>query len=74
MDRREGVGVRPFRGIAGMGEGLRVTVGPVDAVERFLAALDAAFPELPADPGTRGATHTDAAAEAPNTSSKNTDA
>lgn len=63
--RREGVGVRPFRGIAGVGEGLRVTVGPVDAVERFLAALDAAFPELPADPGTRGA---------PNTSSKNTDA
>lgn len=44
--RARGVGVRPFRGIAGMGEGLRVTVGPMDAMERFLDALDEAIEEL----------------------------
>ena len=51
--RLEGVGVRPFREIAGMGEGLRVTVGPLETVKRFLAALDAAFPELPGTTGDR---------------------
>ena len=39
--RRHGIGVRPFTGIAGMGEGLRVTVGPWPLMERFLDALDA---------------------------------
>jgi len=39
--RDRGVGVRPFSGIPGFGEGLRVTVGPWPPMERFLAALDA---------------------------------
>ena len=39
--RRHGIGVRPFTGIAGLGEGLRVTVGPWPLMERFLDALDA---------------------------------
>lgn len=44
--RARGIGVRPFKGIAGMGEGLRVTVGPMDAMERFLDALDGALEDL----------------------------
>ena len=44
--RARGVGVRPFKGIAGMGEGLRVTVGPMDAMERFLEALDGTLEDL----------------------------
>lgn len=44
--RARGIGVRPFKGIAGMGEGLRVTVGPMDALERFLDALDGAIEDL----------------------------
>lgn len=39
--REHGVAVRPFTGIPGMGDGLRVTVGPWPLMERFLAALDA---------------------------------
>jgi len=39
--RRHGVGVRPFTGIPGMGDALRVTVGPWPLMERFLRALDA---------------------------------
>ncbi|MEQ9401647.1 MAG: aminotransferase class I/II-fold pyridoxal phosphate-dependent enzyme [Longimicrobiales bacterium] len=39
--REHGVAVRPFTGIPGMGEGLRVTVGPWPLMERFLDALDA---------------------------------
>ncbi|MEX2473175.1 MAG: aminotransferase class I/II-fold pyridoxal phosphate-dependent enzyme [Gemmatimonadota bacterium] len=44
--RARGIGVRPFKGIAGMGEGLRVTVGPMDAMERFLDALDGTLETL----------------------------
>lgn len=44
--RDAGVGVRPFSGVPGVGEGLRVTVGPWPMMEEFLAALDAAFPEV----------------------------
>lgn len=44
--REAGIGVRPFDGIPGVGEGLRVTVGPWDLMEDFLSALDEAFPEL----------------------------
>jgi len=38
--RERGVAVRPFGGIPGLGDGLRVTVGPWPLMERFLAALD----------------------------------
>ncbi len=54
--RAAGVGVRPFRGIPGMGEGLRVTVGPWTLMERFLAALDTTFGR-----GDAGATEGDGA-------------
>ena len=40
--RRQGVAVRPFPGIEGIGEGLRVTVGPWPLMQRFLDALDEA--------------------------------
>ena len=39
--RGRDVAVRPFSDIPGMGEGLRVTVGPWPLMEAFLAALDA---------------------------------
>ena len=38
--RELGIAVRPFTGIAAIGEGLRVTVGPWPLMERFLDALD----------------------------------
>ncbi len=38
--RERGVQVRPFTGIPGIGEGLRVTVGPWPLLERFLTAID----------------------------------
>lgn len=38
--REHGVAVRPFTGVPGVGEGLRVTVGPWPLMERFLQALD----------------------------------
>ena len=38
-----GIGVRPFSEIPGMGEGLRVTVGPWPMMEHFLTALDTTF-------------------------------
>ncbi|MDX1493758.1 MAG: aminotransferase class I/II-fold pyridoxal phosphate-dependent enzyme [Longimicrobiales bacterium] len=44
--RDAGVGVRPFSGVPGMEEGLRVTVGPWELMDDFLASLDTAFPEL----------------------------
>jgi hypothetical protein len=34
------VTTRPFTEIPGLGEGLRVTVGPWPLLERFLTALD----------------------------------
>jgi histidinol-phosphate/aromatic aminotransferase/cobyric acid decarboxylase-like protein len=43
--REAGVGVRPFSGIPGVGEGLRVTIGPWPMMETFLSALDRAFGE-----------------------------
>jgi histidinol-phosphate aminotransferase len=44
--RKRGVGVRPFTGVPGMGDGLRVTVGPWPLMERFLAALDKQIAEV----------------------------
>lgn len=38
--RSREVGVRPFEGVPGIVEGLRVTVGPWPLMERFLDALD----------------------------------
>jgi len=38
--RKHGVTTRPFEEIPGLGEGLRVTVGPWPLLERFLDALD----------------------------------
>jgi len=38
--REQGVAVRPFTGIPGIGEGLRVTVAPWPMLARFLEALD----------------------------------
>jgi histidinol-phosphate aminotransferase len=50
--RARGIGIRPFRGIAGMGEGLRVTVGPWPLMERFLGALDAVLEATPSTHST----------------------
>jgi histidinol-phosphate/aromatic aminotransferase/cobyric acid decarboxylase-like protein len=50
--RARRVGVRPFRGIPGLGEGLRVTVGPWPLMERFLEATDALLAELPSRDAT----------------------
>jgi histidinol-phosphate aminotransferase len=38
--REEGVAVRPFSGVPGMDDGLRVTIGPWPMMEAFLSALD----------------------------------
>jgi histidinol-phosphate aminotransferase len=42
--RAGGVGVRPFSGVPGLGEALRVTVGPWSLMEEFLSVLDERFP------------------------------
>ncbi|MBT8489000.1 MAG: histidinol-phosphate aminotransferase family protein [Gemmatimonadetes bacterium] len=44
--RDAGIGVRPFSGIPGLSEGLRITVAPWDLMEDFLSALDGTFPDL----------------------------
>ena len=44
--RRHGVSTRPFTDIPGVGEGLRVTVGPWPLLERFLEALDQRLADL----------------------------
>ncbi len=41
--REVGVGVRPFSGVPGMGDGLRITVGPWPLMEGFLSAFDEVF-------------------------------
>ena len=41
--RSAGIGVRPFTDVPGIGEGLRVTVGPWEMMEDFLDALDTIF-------------------------------
>jgi histidinol-phosphate aminotransferase len=38
--KEHGVAGRPFPGLPGLGDALRITVGPWDLMERFLAALD----------------------------------
>lgn len=43
--RARGVMVRPFTGVPNIGEGLRVTVGPWEMMERFLTALDEVLAE-----------------------------
>jgi histidinol dehydrogenase len=40
---RRGIGVRAFDALDGVGDAIRVTVGPWAIMERFLAALDAAL-------------------------------
>jgi len=44
--RKLGVGVRPFPGLPGIGDAIRVTVGPRRLLDRFLSALDSALEEL----------------------------
>lgn len=42
--RERGVAVRPFPALPGLGDGVRVTVGPWEMMERFLGALDEVIP------------------------------
>jgi len=42
--RARGVGVRAFAGLAGIGDALRITIGPWPMLERCLAALDGVTP------------------------------
>lgn len=44
--REGGVGVRAFPGLPGVGDAIRVTVGPWSLMERFLSTLDAVREEL----------------------------
>jgi histidinol dehydrogenase len=46
--RARGVAVRPFAGLPGVGDGLRVTVGPEPQLARFLEALGAVARSWPA--------------------------
>jgi len=48
--RAAGIGVRPFTDVPGIGQGLRVTVGPWKSMEAFLCALDDTFGRAPAAP------------------------
>lgn len=41
--RERGVAVRPFPSLPGLGDGIRITVGPRAEMDRFLAALDGAL-------------------------------
>jgi len=56
--RARGVAVRPFPACLEVGDGLRVSVGPWEMMERFLAALDAVLEEgrVPAPAGARART------------------
>ncbi len=47
--RVEGVAVRPFPGLPGTGDAVRVTIGPRTMMDRFLAALDAVAAETDAE-------------------------
>jgi histidinol-phosphate/aromatic aminotransferase/cobyric acid decarboxylase-like protein len=47
--RDRGVAARPFPGLPEIGDALRVTVGPWEAMERFLAALDELLGRDPAE-------------------------
>jgi histidinol dehydrogenase len=42
--RRHGIGVRPFAALPGLGDCIRVTIGPWDMMQAFLDALDAEVP------------------------------
>ncbi|MEX2526579.1 MAG: histidinol-phosphate transaminase [Gemmatimonadota bacterium] len=42
--REQGVAVRPFPDLPGLGDAIRISVGPPSEMERFLAALDAVLP------------------------------
>lgn len=48
--RVRGVAVRPFPGLPGIGDAVRVTVGPWALLERFLEALDGDCPSGPRGP------------------------
>lgn len=52
--RALGVAIRPFPGLAGFGDGIRVSIGPRPLLERFLEAWDALPADLriPAEPAT----------------------
>lgn len=41
--RENGVAIRPFSGLPGIGDGIRITVGPRPMIEECLAALDEAI-------------------------------
>lgn len=51
--KERGVGTRPFPRLPEIGDALRVTVGPWEMMERFLAALDALFEPATTDGGSR---------------------
>lgn len=51
--RDQGVAGRPFPNLSDLGDALRITIGPWDLMERFLAALDQLF-EAPGKGGGRG--------------------
>lgn len=42
--REQGVAVRPFPDLPGLGDAIRISVGPPSEMERFLAALDTILP------------------------------
>lgn len=54
--RERGVAVRPFSGVPELGDGVRVTIGPWETLERFLDALDEVIPSggVPAPAGSGG--------------------
>lgn len=55
--RALGVGVRPFEDIPGVGDALRVTVGPSAMMDRFLGALDEMATPLSSDDRDRSDDH-----------------
>ena len=56
--RSQGVAIRPFPGLEGIGDAIRVSIGPWDLMVRFLGALDVALEEglmkPRKTPGSRG--------------------
>lgn len=55
--RERGVAVRPFPDLPGIGDTVRVSIGPREEMDRFLAALDETLGEVPRVRGAPGAPH-----------------
>ncbi len=51
--RARGVGIRPFPGLPGLGDCMRVTIGPWPMMERFLAAIEELMSGVQLDGHTR---------------------